>query len=105
MSLYRRDYPLFVCQKMGRKVKHSMNKQLGKKAKQRVDLIEQEYVKRHGKLPDYHYTELWNQYGGAVADKIIQDNINAIWADMQECQNPTFRAAGNNPFDKPNSRN
>lgn len=70
------------------------------KARQRVDPIESEYVRRHGKLPDYHYTELWNQYGGAMADKIVQDNVNAIWADMKEQQNPTFHATENNPFER-----
>lgn len=69
------------------------------KAKQRIDPIEQEYVKRHGKLPDYHYAELWKQYGGAVADRIVQNNVNAIWADMKEQQNPTFKQTENNPFE------
>lgn len=68
--------------------------------KQKVTPIEQEYVKRHGKLPDYHYMELWKQYGSASADKIVQDNIDAIWSGMKERQSPTFRPTENNPFEK-----
>lgn len=77
-----------------------MTKRLGKKAKHHVDPIEQEYVKRHGKLPDHHYTELWQKYGSAIANKTVQDNIDAIWSDMKESQNPTFKDAADNPFRK-----
>lgn len=70
------------------------------KAKIRIDPIEQEYAKKYGKLPDYHYTELWHQFGGAIAGKIVQDNMDAVWAEMKERQNPVFHAAENNPFEK-----
>lgn len=78
--------------------KRAMEKIRGKRARHHTDPIEQEYVKRHGKLPDYHYIELWKKYGSAMADKTIQDNVDAIWSDMKESQNPTFKDAADSPF-------
>lgn len=76
------------------------------KAKLRVDPIEREYAKRHGKLPDYHYTELWNKYGRDVADKTVQTNMDAIWNDMrQEHDRMThgkFEPCPDNPFHSDN---
>lgn len=66
--------------------------------------MEQEYVKRHGKLPDYHYTELWNRYGGAMANKIVQDNIDSIWAEMKDRVSPTFHTANDSPFQPSDNR-
>lgn len=75
-----------------------MNKQLGKKARLRIDPIEQEYAKKYGKLPDYHYIELWHQSGGAAANKTVQDNMDAVWAEMKERNSPSFHPADNSPF-------
>lgn len=74
-------------------------KPLGKKAKTKIDIIEQEYIKIYGRLSDYDYAELWKQYGAAMAGKIIQDRIDKIWSDMKEQNSPTFKTTENNPFE------
>lgn len=74
--------------------------QIGKKAKLYVDPIEQEYVEIYGRLPDYDYTDFYNQHGSIIAGKIIQGRIDGIWQDMKDRQNPTFKTIDNNPFNE-----
>lgn len=73
---------------------------IGNEAKLYIDPIEQEYVEIYGRLPDYDYTDFYNQHGSVMAGKIIQARIDGIWQDMKDRQNPTFRSTNDNPFEE-----
>lgn len=80
-----------------------MNK-MGKKAKTFVDPMEQEYVRKYGRLPDHDFTDFYNQYGSVMAGKIIQERMDGIWQDMKDSYNPTFKHTDSNPFQKSDNR-
>ena len=69
-----------------------------KKARHYVDPLEREYVRRHGKLPEYHYDELRTKYGAERAREIIQGNADAVWADMKKRYEQ--EKAAENPFEE-----
>lgn len=83
----------------GRKV-HQLNK-MGKKAKIFVDPMEQEYVKKYGRLPDHDFADFYNQYGSVMAGKIIQERMDGIYKDLYS---PEFRPASDSPFQKSDNR-
>lgn len=72
----------------------------GQKARLAVSPMEQEYVRRYGKLPDYDYNDFWGRFGSVSAGKIVQERMDGIWQDMKDSQNPTFRSTDSNPFQK-----
>lgn len=76
-------------------------KKMGKKAKTFVDPMEQEYVKKYGRLPDYDFTDFYNQYGSVMAGKIIQERMDEICKDLYS---PEFRPTSDSPFQKSDNR-
>lgn len=72
----------------------------GQKARLAVSPMEQEYVRRYGKLPDYDYNDFWGRFGSVSAGKIVQERMDGIWQDMKDSQNPTFRSTDSNPFNE-----
>lgn len=50
-------------------------------------MLERKYNEQYGCFPDYHFAKLINDgYKTEEASRIIQDNIDSIWQEINLCR-------------------